>query len=216
MALFVDHSSLPTSILKSAGEESKEPNPFRVIGHIEDTPLRLAKAKTLFSVYDYDDNGFIEKADFEAVAENFAKARELPTESEARQKIKELYLGIWAELENVADEDRDGRVSFSELLAYLDKLTHDPALFHQQVMVLSELLFELLDSDGDGSITFQEYSEFACCLRFETSLENFSQLSQKNESMTRVDFLRRLQEFYYSEDPDAQGNVFYGDLKELV
>ena len=82
MALFVDHSSLPTSILKSAGEESKEPNPFRVIGHIEDTPLRLAKAKTLFSVYDYDDNGFIEKADFEAVAEI------LPKLENFRQRVK--------------------------------------------------------------------------------------------------------------------------------
>lgn len=181
-------------------------------GHVEHSPLKLAKARTLFSVYDNDGNGFIERADFEAVADNFVQIRSLTSDSEQSQRLRHLYLNIWEELQSVADEDGDGRVSFPEMLSYLDKLTHDPCLFHQQVVTLSELLFRLLDVDGDGSIAYSEYQEFAECLRFETSEENFSRLSQGAASLSAAQLSKRLQEFYYSENPSSAGNVLFGNL----
>ncbi|MCA9797348.1 MAG: EF-hand domain-containing protein [Candidatus Eremiobacteraeota bacterium] len=178
---------------------------------MEHTPIRLAKARTLFSVYDHDRNGVLERADFEAVADNVARARSAPHE-----EVRRLCLSIWNELQQVADEDGDGRVSFQELLAYLDLLTHDPLLFHQQVLTLSRLLFEILDSDHDGRITQAEYIEFAGCLRFSADRRTFLTLTEGADSLSAEQLQLRLQEFYYSDRPESPGNLFFGPLVEAL
>ena len=144
---------------------------------IEYSELRLSKARTLFSVYDHDGSGYIEKADFETIAENFIQARSLPPGGHESQELNRLFVTVWEELSKLADKDENGLIAFREMLVYLDILRDDPVLFHDQVLALSDLLFRLLDTDEDESVTAKEYLEFAHCFRFETSIDTFFKLS---------------------------------------
>lgn len=180
----------------------------------QDSPLRRAKLRQLFQIYDADGNGVLEQVDFLAVVERFATARGLDSESDAHRRLQELYLSVWDELQREADADGDGQVTLQEMRSYLDRVTHDPALFVQQVLTITELLFGVLDANSDGLITEKEYLEFASCLGFKADSEVFARLSPP-QGMTEVTLRQRITEFYFSEQQDAPGNWLFGRLEEV-
>lgn len=180
----------------------------------EESQLRLAKIRQLFHVYDADRNGILEKTDFQAVVDRFARARNLDPGAEAYQSLQTTYLSVWSNLKREADEDGDGQVTFEEMHSYHDTITHDPLLFHQQVVSLTDSLFQLLDSDDDGQIVESEYLDFASCLGFEADSDLFRHLSPRGE-MDKKTLRERLSEFYFSEQPESRGNWFFGRIEEL-
>ena len=177
--------------------------------------LRLAKVRHLFDIYDADGNGVLEKFDFQSIAENFARARGLKDGSESYQRLRDRYLQIWSHLQREADENGDGKISFEEMLSYHNLVTHDPSLFHAQVVSLTEHLFDVLDSDSDGTITRGEYFEFASCLSFQVNPEDYETITQ-GEVFTKKLLRQRLSEFYFSELPDAPGNRLFGHIPEVT
>ena len=180
---------------------------------MEISELKRAKLRRMFSVYDYDDNGFIERSDYEAVIANLAGARQLEPGSSTYEELKRSYLSVWEWLRREADTDHDGRVSFEEMLHYNERVTHDPRLFQEQVVALGDLLFELLDRDRDGHVTRQEYHEFATCLRFQPG-EAFSKLDVDGKGrLSKPEVHRRIHEFYFSDLEDAPGNWLFGPLE---
>lgn len=179
----------------------------------EDSPLKVAKIQRLFDVYDADQNGVLEKADFQSVVDNFARARQLPPESSQYQRLQSTYMNIWAGLQREADEDGDGQVTLEEMRYYHDLVIYDPSLFQKHVVGLTELLFELLDSNSDGTISESEYLEFARCLRFEADSGLFQHLTE-SRGFSKELLRQRISEFYYSELPDAPGNWLFGRLDQ--
>ena len=72
---------------------------------------RLARR---FRAHDNDQNGFLERRDFELSAVRMAEEFGHGPDSPARQKLIEISLGLWEHLRKVADLDTDGRISLAE------------------------------------------------------------------------------------------------------
>jgi len=84
--------------------------------HIK-TPFFDHKIKTLFTRFDFDHNGKIEKNDFENWANNLSRAGNLSEEKAEilRQSINQ----IWNVYFLPADTDNDGSVEYLELLDHM-------------------------------------------------------------------------------------------------
>lgn len=177
--------------------------------------FREAKLKRMFDVYDVDNNGYIERKDYETVIDNFAAARGLAPGSKEYEKLETAYLTVWEGLRSQADTNRDDLVSFDEMLAYNEDVMADPAKFEEQVLGIGQLLFELLDSDGDGYVKEGEYLQFAECLRFEGDPVSFARLDTSGSGMlSKAALMDRIREFYLSDDENAAGNWLFGDVKQ--
>ncbi|HIB69200.1 MAG TPA: hypothetical protein EYO33_29965 [Phycisphaerales bacterium] len=173
--------------------------------------LRQAKVRHLFNIYDADGNGVLEKFDFQSIADNFARARGLESEADSYRRLRDGSLKVWSRLQQHADKNGDGKITLEEMLSYHNLITHDPALFQEQVVSLTEGIFQVLDSDSDGVITRGEYFEFASCLGFQALPEDYELITQGQE-FTRELFQERLSEFFLSQRADSPGNRLFGKV----
>jgi hypothetical protein len=69
-----------------------------------------------FQTFDFDDNGQIERSDFETSAGRVADEFGHSADSPARQRLLELSLGLWDHLDSGADSDRDSFITTPDLL----------------------------------------------------------------------------------------------------
>src|SRR6218665_1779161 len=91
---------------------------------------RLARR---FRAHDNDQNGFLERRDFEISAVRMAEEFGHGPESPARQKLVEISLGLWEHLRKVADLDTDGRISLAEYkAAFAAGLLETPESLHER------------------------------------------------------------------------------------
>ena len=84
--------------------------------HIK-TPFFDRKIKTLFTRFDFDHNGKIEKQDFLNWANNLARAGNLCGERAA--KLTESVMSVWNSYFLPADTNKDGSVEYLELLDHM-------------------------------------------------------------------------------------------------
>lgn len=179
------------------------------------SPLREAKLRHMFSVYDHDGNGLVERADYDATIANFASARQLTPGSMEYRRLEEAYLSVWHGLVREADADGDQGISFEEMLHYNERIIHDPQLFDEHVVALGDLLFELLDANGDGHVIEDEYVEFLRCLGVDGDQGAFTRLDLSGAGkLSKRDVRQRIQEFYFSDREDAPGNWLFGPLPQ--
>ncbi len=80
--------------------------------------LQTKKLTRYFEVYDVDDDGHIDAADFERMVENVRILRGESDHSKAYVDLRESYMGRWDALQASADVDDDGGVDIDEWLAY--------------------------------------------------------------------------------------------------
>jgi Ca2+-binding EF-hand superfamily protein len=169
------------------------------------TEFQKRKAQKSFEAHDYNSNGALSQADFELIVENLAKLgqnQQLPK----YEALKSTYISFWLELQALADIDNDGEVTLDEWYAYYD---------HHLVHLMMSHLFELIDADGDRKITIEEYKRFATCWnRSENeACETFLKLDINGDGiLDKEEFLQHLDDFCYSNNPNAPGNWFWGLL----
>jgi Ca2+-binding EF-hand superfamily protein len=67
-----------------------------------------------FRTYDFDGSGYLERADFEAVANRVLKEFGYEAGAPEMARFRDLQIGVWNRLLEVADETKDGRISEDE------------------------------------------------------------------------------------------------------
>lgn len=87
-------------------------NPFHVKTNFFDQKIR-----TLFARFDFDNNGRIEKEDFETWCSNLSKTGNLNAERTAH--LKHSIMSIWDAYFLPADTNHDGSVEYLELLDHM-------------------------------------------------------------------------------------------------
>ncbi len=175
------------------------------------TTLQKRKWTRLFQVYDADRNGVIEKDDFEAIFHNLATARNLTQEMPQYEELHGTFMKDWEYLQKDADQNNNGKIELAEWLQYSDRRINSPNIY-QIVVDLANQIFELLDIDGDGVISVEEYKTFYWSWRIpeDLAIEIFAKLDLNGDgSINKKQFLRLLREFHHSNDPDAPGNLFF-------
>jgi hypothetical protein len=165
----------------------------------------------MFDLYDADKDGYIEEADYARVGEGFARGVGWEAGSADYEKLRTTYLGFWESLHQVADADRDGKVTRDEFVASYDALL----AMRETIAGVSQAILQMTDRDGDGKIT---PAEFTANLRAygvdaRDAGEAFRHLDRDGDGFIATDeLLKNVEEFFYGDDPSAPGNWLVGPL----
>jgi len=177
--------------------------------------LQQKKLSRYFRIYDVDDNGRIARADFERVLENVRALYRADVNSPVYHGLRDGFLGRWEALRASADADDDGGVSQAEWLEYWDGVLLDEDRYQSEVAGLTEQLFRVFDTDEDGVLGADEFCNFYAIHGLSSALARqvFMDLDADGDgTVTRVELVDMVHQFYRSDDRDAPGNRLFGSL----
>ncbi|MFL7794197.1 MAG: EF-hand domain-containing protein [Anaerolineae bacterium] len=176
------------------------------------TNLQKRKLTRFFNVWDTDDDGAITTKDPEQVAQNLAKLQGLKPGSPEHEGFYSGLMSYQNDFLKAVDMDESGRVTLEEWLAYHEEMLQDEKRFEGTVLMVIEVMFALMDRNGDGKITLEEYEECMKALRIEDFAEKALQKLDLNGNgtLSKEEVLKLTREFFYSDDPKARGNWALG------
>jgi len=169
-------------------------------------------------MYDIDNNGFLDKNDFECLA-----VRNTIIESKGKwddakfAKNKEVMANLWNEIAELADFNKDGEVSVEEFKKGISASCKDKAYkdFPTAFKFFIDSSFRTIDIDGDGAVGLEEF-RFDCVNR--NAYRTVDELNQAYEKLLTEDdkkkggiTLERYQELYaqFIGNPDESCSACY-------
>lgn len=186
------------------------------------TELQKDKLMHMFELLDVDGNGVLEYDDFRMVVDTMAEERGLDKSSRRYLSLVASNKRLWKMFSRSLDANNDGSISLAEWLAFhikafiTDPLENgmDPE-FSSALDSTARFFLELLDSDGDGVVTVDDYIMF--CAAYNVG-ENEARIGFEmfdrdgNGQLSQDEVVKMVKEFYLSDDPEALGNLFFGSL----
>jgi len=180
--------------------------------------FQIKKYKHMFNVFDTNSDGGFDQNDTMQVVANMAELRGISTDSPRYTKLRGDYESWWQMLGNQLDADHDGRVSEDEFVSFWVNFA-DHALGGNEALAdllvaSGQLNFDLLDTDGDSAISLEEYTDWLKAQNVETDYEAcFNSLDLNSDgALNRIEAGKLLRNFILSDDPDAPGNLLYGEI----
>jgi Ca2+-binding EF-hand superfamily protein len=172
--------------------------------------LQKQKLIRFFRVMDRDGDGVLDPADFDRVAESLAAAHGWEAGSPEYERSKLMQRASWQRLEpNTSAESVDLR----RFLAYTSALLYNPGEYDQAVRAIAASTFDALDADGDDRITIEEQRQFYRAYGIDPALADrvFPTLDTNGDGyLSRAELEDVMSEFFFSADPRAPANLFFG------
>ena len=122
-------------------------------------------------------------------------------------------MASWESDVGAFDKDNDGRISLEERLAAYEVTLNDPNSYDQLATQYAHLILGMWDRDGDGRLSADEYIKLLWCYGIEEddAREAIKHVDRDGDGyLTKEDIIQALDEFYFSDDPDAPGNWMFG------
>lgn len=177
-------------------------------------------------MYDIDNNGFLDKNDFECLA-----VRNTVIETKGQwcdktyAKNKEIMNNLWNEIAELADFNKDGEVSAEEFKKAIQDNCVNKSYkdFPQAFKSFIAGFFRTIDVDGDGCVGVDEY-RMDCVTRMAYKSikeldDAFEKLLNEEDKKRGGINLDRYQELYahFIGNPDENCNACYlfGPLQQL-
>lgn len=173
--------------------------------------LKRRKFTAWFNLYDVDKTGYIERGDLEQVSRNLARLHGYGEDSQYFQ----TYIQIWEGMRQQADVDTDERIGLEEFLQAQEALTSNPDIATHAALAMSEQQIQMLDRDGDGKLGESEVvaQTLAHNQTEEYGKVIFRHLDRNgNGAVSKEELMQAVEEFLFSEDPDAPGNWLCGEF----
>lgn len=177
-------------------------------------------------MYDIDNNGFLDKNDFECLA-----VRNTVIETKGKwcenvfKKNQECMANLWNEISDLADFNKDGEVSTEEFMkAIKNNCTGKSyADFPQALKFSIDGFFRTIDVDGDGSVGLDEYRcdcNKRCAYKSIKEIDDaFDKLLTEDDKKAGGITLPRYQELYaqFIGNPDETCNacLLFGPLQVI-
>lgn len=167
--------------------------------------LQRRKISIVFTAMDVNGDGFLERTDFEALAERWARVRG----GDGADRLRAVMMGWWDVLSSATGQDGDRLVTVDEVLAVADRL--DTML--DQVSATAEAMFEEVDADDDGRVSSAEFDRMiqGWTGQDPPAADAFARLDLDGDGLlSKSEFVRNWTEFWAGDDPDAPGNHLFG------
>lgn len=185
-----------------------------MLGH-----LQLQKSHHYFDLIDQDEDGYINREDFEIQAERLADHRDLSDDQE--DALTDQMLGWWNQLCATADVNDDDRVSRNEWEAFwkaIQSAVDEGGDSEEQMLASLEaagkVTFRTLDATGSGEVTEDEYTNWLSAWGADGASDAFHELDRNDDGhLSEEDVVEATKEFYLSNDMEAPGNMLYGALQ---
>ncbi|MFI9122187.1 EF-hand domain-containing protein [Streptomyces bikiniensis] len=169
------------------------------------------KLTGMFRAFDADDNGYLDRSDFQALAERWRALPRVRPGSELAARVDAVMLGWWDLLATHVDADGDGRVDLDEILAMVDLL---PTM-REVVAATAETVFDAVDENGDGRISSAEHRRLVDTWHGGSVdvADVFDRLDQDGDGyLDRPEFTELWIQFWISDDPAEPGNHLCGPV----
>jgi hypothetical protein len=115
-----------------------------------------ASSRAVFQTYDFDGDGFIERAHFASRLPGSAGSSATPRLG-AQQRLTALCLGVWDHFGKVTHTDGDGRISMAECqAASAAGLLETPAAFDEGYRLFLDAITDIADADHDGRLPLED------------------------------------------------------------
>ncbi|NEO93010.1 MAG: hypothetical protein F6K56_23390 [Moorea sp. SIO3G5] len=177
------------------------------------TEFQKQKLPRLFEMYDADNNGFIEQADFERFLETYSQLRSWEPGSPNYNSFQSKLMSRWDSMQKFADTNRDNRISLEEWLKYIENILKDQGVYEAEIRGIAGFVFSVFDTNGDDQLDLEEYRQFYRTSGHDENMANevFKRLNFKDDdSITKEKHIELIDQFFYSEDPEAPGNFIFG------
>lgn len=179
------------------------------------TDLQQRKQRNLFALHDLDGDGYLRDDDWEAYTSNLCAAKGVGPGSPEYDAILAGFAAWWQDVKGRADASGDGRIDFDEWCSVVGEILEDGDRYAEFVDPIVDSIFSLLDQDGDGMISEEEYSAVwqAGAHDGGGAPAVYRQLLGDGGRGIPIDDMRDLVErFFRSQDPDEPANLFFGPL----
>ncbi|XKL66491.1 hypothetical protein PGB90_009911 [Kerria lacca] len=176
--------------------------------------FRKNKLKHVFNVFfDVNHSGNIDRKDFELAVQQVCNMRGWDENSPNFQSTKSRMMSVWDGLQQSADDDQDGQVSLDEWCSMWEAFARNPESASDWQNTYMDLMFDIIDTSGDGSIDQNEFS--AVCDHYhisrQESLAAYKKFSDNGTiNVTRNVFHTYWREYFSSDDESALGNFIFG------
>lgn len=173
--------------------------------------LIVRKLKHMFRRFDVDGSGSVNRSDFEKAPAWVSGRLGQPLGSAVHKNLQSAYDMVW-ELIAGMDANNDGDLTESEWLAGWSKAAASGSI-QQVVSQASDLVFDCIDTSGDGEIGADEFSRWLCAhgASEADATAAFPKLDHSGDGQVSKDEMRQnVCEFFTSTSVDARGNWLFG------
>lgn len=165
----------------------------------------IKKMKTAFKLSDVDKNGVINIEDFKRSADLFEK--KCP---EKAKEIREQLIHVFIESTGSADT----QITLNQWLKMRAAIAAHPDA-RKRFREFMDKEFDLIDTDGSGTISREEFRDFFECKGLDGNLANpsFDAIdTDHNNFISRDEFSVAREEFHLGLDETHSSQIFYGPL----
>jgi hypothetical protein len=178
------------------------------------TDLQQRKLSALFkTTQDPKRPDIADKKAFEYVLGHMAELFDLSKDSPRYLSIQGALMGQWDFLARACGKSTDGQITKEEYLKAYDTILADKQLFHSLVGATVESVVRIADANNDQKIS--ETESIRAAMAFGTpeakAKEVFHKLDlNKDGHLDNSEVRKAVEEFYYSNDPNAAANWLFG------
>lgn len=180
--------------------------------------FQIKKYRHMFNVFDTNSDGGFDKDDTMQVVARMAELRGISSDSPEYIRLRSDYESWWQMLGAQLDADHDGRVTEDEFVSFwvvfADQAQAGNEALASLLVASGEMNFDLLDTNRDGAISLEEYTDWLKAQSVETDYEAcFKTLDLDGDGiLNRYEAGMLLRNYILSDDPDAPGNLLYGNI----
>lgn len=180
--------------------------------------LQKRKLMKLFRMYDAKNLGTLDISDFEELAQRLADLRGWKPdtskyEENLRQYILLQWCRIWAFIQKKLHLSTSD-ISLEDWLDYYDMVLNNET-YQIELMLLPEAILNVVDVDGNGYVDRSKWADLFHVHNipvFDVE-EAFNRIDlDKDGILKKEEVLSMIQEFYFSNDPNAAGNYMFGPI----
>jgi len=177
--------------------------------------FQMQKLQKLFAFFDADGNGVIEPNDMDNIAEQFSQIFSWKIGDDDEKKFRGALKKYWRRLVLGIDTEEDPQVTWEEFRKAYQRNLSSPANYEEFVKPFIDHIFPAIDTNKDDLLQLSEFTHLYEGFRNprEEAAKAFKKLDLNGDGvLSRDEVYQHFYDFHFSEDKNAVGNYFFGEL----
>ncbi|MGV9774421.1 EF-hand domain-containing protein [Streptosporangium sp. NPDC003464] len=172
------------------------------------------KIERAFDTMDANNDGYVDWSDYQQLVDRYISVFQLGRNDPRAGGIQAFYQMYWQELLRHAAPN--GQRLTKDAFIEANRLASVDTSRLNIVEGYGHAAFDCIDVNGDNEISKEEFETFlrkVWKISQPDAIETFHKLDLDGDGhISRREFIRAAHEYFYSNDPNAPGSLFFGHL----